>query len=197
MAVLIEGISVVIRASALHQFPSRLSAFKAAVPNKTLCDDSELVRVGFMHPADVESYVRELEQLGLRYIVNGAAQDLVVVDQLAGFAVPCEWAEVCRRDISPGQRVAACSLRNSEIHQLVLPHEWAWGTSLSASFGFVPTDASGSLRKVGQKGNIEEHISPLSNRPLYVGRTTQVSTNRISASNAEPTEREVDRIEMA
>ena len=73
MTVLVEGISVVVRASALDRYPGGWSAFKAAVPNQTLCADGELIRVGFMHPADVQAYVSELEQLGLRYLVDGSA----------------------------------------------------------------------------------------------------------------------------
>jgi len=51
MAVLIEGTSVVIRLEAIHrQFPGGWQAFKLAAPNKTLCADNELIRVGFMQP---------------------------------------------------------------------------------------------------------------------------------------------------
>lgn len=176
MTVLVEGISVVIRASALDRFPGGWIAFKATVPNRTLCADSELIRVGFMHPADVESYVRELEQLGLRYLVDGAAQDIVVVDQLHGFAVPCEWAEAGHVEVSPGRRVAACRLKDSDVPQLVTPDGWTWETSLSASFGFVPSDAESSLIKVSEKDGKEEYTSPLTEGPVYVGRTKKPPT---------------------
>ena len=55
MAVLIEAISVVVRADELlKKFPGGWDAFKSIVPNQTLCADNEIVRVGFMSPQDVE-----------------------------------------------------------------------------------------------------------------------------------------------
>ena len=49
MPVLTEGTSVVIRADRLiEKFPGGWDEFKKGVPNKTLCADNELVRVGFM-----------------------------------------------------------------------------------------------------------------------------------------------------
>lgn len=176
MAVLIEGISVVVRASALDRYPGDWTAFKAAVPNRTLCADGELIRIGFMHPADVQAYVSELEQLGLRYLVDGSAQDLVVADQLRGFAVPCDWAECGHMDVSQGQQVAACRLKDSSVKELVTPEGWTWENSLSASSGFVATDADGSLTKRGESSGVEEYDSPLTDKPVYVGRTKNAKT---------------------
>jgi hypothetical protein len=49
MAVLVADFSVVIRNSAIEQgFPGGLLAFQNACPNKTLCSDGLLTRVGFM-----------------------------------------------------------------------------------------------------------------------------------------------------
>src|SRR4051812_598212 len=94
MAVLIEGISVVIRADRLlDAFANDWNAFKAIVPNMTLCSDNELIRVGFMVPADVKAFIDRLSTHGLRYIVEGAACDLVVVDQLRGPLAKCDWIE--------------------------------------------------------------------------------------------------------
>jgi hypothetical protein len=58
MSVLIEAISVVMRADELlKKFPGGWDAFKGIVPNQTLCADNEIVRVGFMTPQDVESFI--------------------------------------------------------------------------------------------------------------------------------------------
>ena len=66
MAVLIEAISVVVRADELlKKFPGGWDAFKAIVPNQTLCADNEIVRVGFMVPQDVESFIKRLQRVGL------------------------------------------------------------------------------------------------------------------------------------
>ena len=58
MAILVEAISVVIKRSVIDQkFPGGWEAFVEDCPNRTLCADSALARVGFMTPVDVESYV--------------------------------------------------------------------------------------------------------------------------------------------
>jgi len=66
MPVLIEGISVVVRASAiLSKYAGGWPAFEALVPNRTLCADGELARVGFMVPEDARAFAERLAQGGL------------------------------------------------------------------------------------------------------------------------------------
>jgi hypothetical protein len=77
MAVLVEGISVVVRLDAIQQkVPGGWNAFKDHVLNKTLCADNELARVGFMTPDDVKSFVSSIEGLGLIYREGDAAVDI-------------------------------------------------------------------------------------------------------------------------
>ena len=97
MAVLVEAISVIIRVDAIEaRHAGGFDAFEAAIPNETACSDGELVRVGFMAPADVEAYVGALTAKGLRYVADGVAHDIVVVDQQRGPLVRCEWLEAGR-----------------------------------------------------------------------------------------------------
>src|ERR1035438_501158 len=94
MSVLVEGISVIIRANAIHEkFPGGWEEFKHIVPNKTLCADNEIVRVGFMTPDDVESFVFKLEIAGLEFLRDGVAIDIAVVDQMKGLTSMCSWAD--------------------------------------------------------------------------------------------------------
>lgn len=85
MAIFIEAISVIIRADALlDKYPGGWCAFERMVPNRTLCADNELVRVGFMTPQDVESFIKSLERVGLEFLRSGKAIDIAVVDQITG-----------------------------------------------------------------------------------------------------------------
>src|SRR5689334_25092681 len=94
MAVLIEGISVVIRTEALlKKYPGGWNAFLAIVPNRTLCSDNELTRVGFMTPQDVKAFVTQLQQSGLEFLRSETPIDLAVVDQNQGPIRPCNWLE--------------------------------------------------------------------------------------------------------
>jgi hypothetical protein len=77
MVVLIEAISVVIRRNEIEaSYPGGWKSFAADAPNSTLCADSQLARVGFMQPSDVQAYVSELERSGLVYEEGGSAKDI-------------------------------------------------------------------------------------------------------------------------
>ena len=82
MAVLVEAISVIVWRDAIDkQFQGGWREFENVVPNRSLCADDELARVGFMSPPEVETFVRSLEKSGLTFVRNGQAVDIVVVDQ--------------------------------------------------------------------------------------------------------------------
>ena len=58
MPVLVEAISVIIKVEAIQsKFPGGWNGFENVVPNQTLCSDGEIARVGFMDPADAESFI--------------------------------------------------------------------------------------------------------------------------------------------
>ena len=61
MAVLVEGISVLIRKDAVrNKMIGGEDRLRLLIPNATYCDDGELARVGFMTPTDVRAFVEEL-----------------------------------------------------------------------------------------------------------------------------------------
>jgi hypothetical protein len=175
MAVLIEAISVVIRADALlAAYNDDWEAFKETVPNETLCADGELVRVGFMSPQDVEAYVRKLSEAGLVYLEDGAAKDLVVVDQMRGPTVACEWVEFggVNLDNDPRRRIAVCRLKASEQSELVTPDRWTFAGSLSESFGFAPDQhMEKSLTFLRRERGLDVYRNEVTGKEVYVGRT--------------------------
>lgn len=176
MAVLAEGISVVIRCDRLlAAFEGDWDSFKAIVPNTTLCADNELVRVGFMVPADVKDFVDRLAGRGLIYFANGAAQDLVVVDQMRGPMARCDWIEFGQINLGgdPTQRVAACRLVGSTQSVVIMPEGWVFEESLSASFGFVPNEQlEKSLTFVRHHDGMEVYHNRLTGKEVFVGRTS-------------------------
>jgi len=174
MAVLIEATSVVIRADALLQrFPSGWEAFKRIVPNQTLCADNEIVRVGFMSPMDVESFVRKLQGAGLEFLRDGEAIDIAVADQMRGLTSKCTWLEFGQVDMSgEGQRVAACWLVGSQLTQVVTPPGWKFEGSLSSTFGFVPNEhAAKGMKYLRHENGLDVYLNPITGKEMYVGRT--------------------------
>lgn len=176
MAVLVEGISVVMRADALlAAFEGDFEAFKHIVPNRTLCADGELVRVGFMTPADVQAFVETLAGYGLAYVRDGKARDLVVVDQLRGPMAPCDWIEFGHASSSnhPDQSVAGCRIVGSTVEDLVTPEGWEYETSLSASFAFVPDEHQDkSMTFLRHEDGFDVYRNEMTGQEMYVGRTS-------------------------
>ena len=174
MAVLIEGTSVVIRADTLlKKFPGGWEAFKRIVPNKTLCADNEIVRVGFMSPQDVESFVKKLQGAGLEFLRDGEAIDIAVADQMRGLTSKCTWLEFGKVDISgDGQRVAVCRLVGSQLMQIVTPPGWKFEGSLYSTFGFVPNEhAEKCMRFLRHEKGLDVYINLITGKEKYVGRT--------------------------
>jgi hypothetical protein len=186
VAVLVEGISVIVRMDRLFDCFKDWELFKDIVPNQTLCADGELARVGFMAPEDAEHFCRILEQWGLHYLSDGQAQDLVVADQFRGLAAPCNWASFGHVNWhgDPKLKVAACMLNGSAHKQLLTPDGWHFDGSLTASYGFVPTGEEPSMLGEATDNNLEVWITPLSNQPYYVGRTAKTTASNAKHNNS-------------
>lgn len=175
MAVLVEAISVVIRADAIEtRHAGGWDAFEAEIPNETACSDGELVRVGFMAPADVQAYVRGLTAKGLRYLADGVAQDLVVVDQQSGPMVACDWIEAGRvsLDAAGKERVTIARLVGSQVEGFSTPPGWNYAKSLSCSFGFskgVEKPGPG-LRFLRHEKGLDVFWDNLAGKEVFIGR---------------------------
>lgn len=172
MAVLVEGISVIARVPAIEErYPGGWEAFRDNAPNQTLCADNSLVRVGFMSPADVESFVKELEAKGLVFLADGETQDVAVADQQRGFSVKCDWAECGHVDIG-GNRIMACRAVGDDSGQLMTPDGWRYEGSLSQSFGFAPTEQTDrSLQFLRHENGRDVYLNTVTGKEVYVGRS--------------------------
>ena len=176
MPVLIEAISVVVRVDAVERkYPGGWPSFAASAPNQTLCADGELARIGFMNPSDVQAYVDALAQHGILYQVDGAARDVVVVDQIRGPVLTCPWIEFGHLNLEgdPKQRVAACRLSGSKSNKVATPDGWVFARSLTSSYGFVPSEHQDkSLNFVRRQDGLDVYLNELTGEEVFVGRAT-------------------------
>lgn len=176
MAVLVEGISVILRAQAvLSKYYGGWPAFQRDVPNRTMCADNELIRVGFMSPVDVGSYVQQLERAGLAPFANGQSADFAVADQMHGFTAPCAWAEFghINHQNNPQQRVACCRLKDSQSMQLVTPPGWTFAGSLYVTGKHVPTDqADRAMQYLRTENGVEVFLDPATGKEVFGGGKT-------------------------
>jgi hypothetical protein len=176
MAVLVEALSVVIRRDAIkRKYPGGWPAFVSAAPrNKTFCADTELARVGFMHPDDVGAFVQALKTRGLQFLdEQERAVDVVVVDQREGPTTACPWLEFFHHPI-PGGRIAAARLITGTDQTLQCPQDWEFEHSLSHQFEFHPSRRSDDLEFVGRESGTDMFRKRSTGEELFVGRTSHV-----------------------
>jgi len=133
MAVLVEAISVVIRRETIEEkYPGGVDQYAKDCPNRTICIDEEIVRVGFMTPADTCAFIGDLERLGFNYIEDEAFDEIAVVDQFDGMVMPCDWLECLNLVIFEGDiRVSVCNSKGKALGDVVFPYGWNYETSLS------------------------------------------------------------------
>lgn len=148
MAVLCEGLSVVVRRPAVTtRFRGGMSAFMDQVPYpQTLCMDEHLIRVGFLAARAVKAYTELLVQHGLLCVVDDQFVDVAVVDMQAGVTLSCRWLRYDRIPYQEGLgRLPVCwyvpggiAAAAADAAQLVCPAGWEYAGSLSESFRSMP-----------------------------------------------------------
>jgi hypothetical protein len=175
MSVLVEAISVIVLKSSIEaRYPGGWPAFVEAVPNGTLCADDELARVGFMGPPDAKAFIVELETQGLRFLVDGVAGDVAVVDQQQGLMNPCLWLEFGRVTLDGGNTVAACWSPEGAgpAGPLATPEGWAFEGSLSQHFRFVPTEqVDERLQLLHRDADHEVYLDLRTGKEISIART--------------------------
>ncbi len=149
MAVLTEGISVVIRRDAIEaKFNGGWHAVLEHAPKRTLCTDGQLASVGFMRPDDVQRFIQFLELSGLVFLEDGTAKDISVVDMLTGPTVNTPWLEFLGK--TKDGTVSSCWLFEdprdkgfgtylpSLCMEVAVPYGWTYEESLTALHTYVP-----------------------------------------------------------
>jgi len=163
MAVLVEALSVIVRRDAIAvRFRGGWSSFFSIIPNNTFCADESLVRVGFMTPDDVESFIDKLEAGGLIIAGQEGWLDVAVVDQDMGPTLKAPWLQFARIGLDntdykvgscwlrpPGKNVGAGIYMPSLSMSLATPKGWEYETSLSSESNrkFVVTEKMNSEYK--------------------------------------------------
>jgi hypothetical protein len=129
MSVLVECFNVVVRRAEIEsRYPGGLAGYSADCPNQTLCADSHLVRVGFMHKADIGEFcLRVLSRAGVASSLSGRPEDasiaeasVAIVEQDHGPWHSCPWLSYARRD----DGLCLCWLSAEPPGDLAVPRGW-------------------------------------------------------------------------
>lgn len=173
MAVLVEGISVIVRRDAIDaRFEGGWEAFLDFIPNGTGCYDDDLARVGFMTPRDVQAFIGEIEARGLVFVGYGQAIDLAVVDQFRGATMPAPWLESPTIELfEPPIKVRAAILKGSELDKIAMPPGWQYEGSLSQNAQFAPEGTEGDRFKfLRHEDGKDVHLDLITGKEVYAGR---------------------------
>jgi hypothetical protein len=204
MAVLCEALSVIIRCHSVDcYFQGGPAAFVRVIPNQTFCTDGELLRVGFMSPDDVRDFVEMLERNGLQFnlanpddddLSNLAGRrperDIVIIDQLNGPTVECDWVIVKRMRITETAEVTVAYMSGSALQsggvvaaaddnaqerrrrELHTPVGWTYEGSLSASAKFVDNDdIPRRLKYLREQDNFDVYLDTETRKEMFLART--------------------------
>ena len=174
MAVLVEAVSIIVRLDAIKaRYPGDWEAFKANVPNQTLCWDDEISRVGFMSPPDADGYIQSLIENGLRYLdADGNALDLVKIDQAKGVLSPCDWIDAGQIPIDDAGEslVMVARYTGSQDTRLCLPDGWSYEGSLSHII-LRKDDVDVSLEFLRHENGNDVFLNKVTGDEVYMGRT--------------------------
>lgn len=135
MAVLVEAFSVVMRVSAiLDRFFGGPRAFTELVPNRTLCTDGELYRVGFMSMEDVDFFVTQLFKAGLAGASDTEIEspDVALASQDGSMIFPCSWVELSQYPVDEGKHLVwGCKLKGGKSEHLAVSEHWTYDANAS------------------------------------------------------------------
>lgn len=176
MAVLIEAISVIVRRDTIEEkYPGGLDQYIKDCPNRSLCMDGEIVRVGFMTPKDTYAFTENLELFGFRCVTDEQFDEIAVADHIGGFALPVEWLQLLDLKIFEGnQKFMVCKIKGSAIGDVAFPVGWNYETSLSKHSLSGDTESMESrlifLRH--EKGG-DFYLDILTNEEMFIERTSR------------------------
>jgi hypothetical protein len=92
MSILVEAITVVfINATADRHIQGGVDAIQKNTPNSTFRTDGLVSAISFMDPESTGNFVDTLLNVGMQFVEDGAAQDIVVIDQNRGPTAQCDW----------------------------------------------------------------------------------------------------------
>jgi hypothetical protein len=168
MSVLAECLSVVVRNTTLEaKYPGGSAAYQRDCPNGTICSDGKLTRVGFMTPDDVKAFVETIRAKGLVWLVDGEAEDLVVVDQHTGWTSFCRWLEGGRhRD-----GYSAVWLAGTVPGRMATPPDWTPDQSRGMKF-VASNQLKEKVMKLAEDDGLEVWLDFESGAERFMGRTT-------------------------
>ena len=180
MAVLIEAWSVLVRRDAIEQrIEGGWSNFLSLIPNRTLCTDGKLARVGFMSWDDAEEFVQRVADAGLDASNESQWLDLTIVNQLEGPTGPTPWLRTSHVNLAPDQKILVGWISSRPVPDGVMtvptdvavPDGWTYETSITANMTYVPSLNPEEYKFLRTQDGLDVYLEIATGKEMYVGRT--------------------------
>jgi hypothetical protein len=92
VSILVEVITVVfMNATADRLIQGGVDAVQTNAPNSTFRTDGLISAISFMDPESTGHFVETLLNVGMEFVEDGIAKDIVVLDQYRGATAQCDW----------------------------------------------------------------------------------------------------------
>ena len=172
MAVLVEGISVIVRRLDVDaKYPGGWDGYVEDCPNATLCADAHIARVGFMVPADARLFVGRLGDHGFVIESPDRRCDVAVVDHVSGTLQGTDWLEVGGVHLD-GHEVCVCRVVGDDSTVLITPDGWSWEQSLYGRAVHLPETVTASrMRFLRHENGLDVFLDLETGKEKFVGRT--------------------------
>lgn len=194
MAVLVEGISIVVRRDSIDaKYEGGWDAFLDDLPTSPFCHDDEIACVMFMSYLNADTYVDFLETKGLVFLEDGHSIDIAVVDQDEGAKYSTYWLQFVHKWFpveGADDKVSGCWFleRNPlpDSGGVVLPggfeigggyiyfstpSNWRYETSLSKNHTFYSEEELRQKCKfLRSEGLVDVYLNTETGKELYVAR---------------------------
>ena len=140
MAVLIEGISIVVPVKTIEQrFDGGFEDFQEWVSGYRFCYDEHLVAIHFGRMDTVRDILGQLERNYIPVKDHGCWKTVAVVHQRwASALAPCDWLTIGRN--ADGAVFVCLKGQEEDPGRIVVPEKWAFQGSLSQKVAHVPLD---------------------------------------------------------
>lgn len=133
--VLVEGFSVIVRKDTIEKkYPAGWIGYVHDAPNSAFCADDNISCIGFKTKADVNSFIKSLEEISFEYLIDGKPSEIALVDPFGIEDTPsCDWIEILRFKNPQNQNyIYACRLKGDNSTDFYAPKGWDYDQSLSS-----------------------------------------------------------------
>ena len=132
-----------------------------------------------MRPDNADAFIDNLERLGFRFIVDGQADEIALVEQFNGIVVPCDWLEYRRLVIFKGDiRVFTCNISGKPPGDFFFPDGWEYEASLSKRT--MTLDAESEKNRMiflRHEDGVDFYLDVLTGQEHWIERSARRDTN--------------------